>query len=180
MGMPAKSGTGAKSARAPDRLLIKSNEGKSVWLGGIGVVFKLSGEDTGGALSVVEHPLKPRTLVPPHEHHDTDEFSIVVEGRIGARIGNVVVEATPGCYVLKPRGIPHTFWNPTDEPARIIELICPPRFEGFFREAGKLFEAGRPDVKQIGEIGRRYNMTLGWDEWIPELEKKYKLKLFGG
>jgi mannose-6-phosphate isomerase-like protein (cupin superfamily) len=180
MDTPAKPATGAKSSPDPNRLLIKSNEGKSVWLGGIGVVFKLSAEDTGGAFSVIEHPLKPRTLVPPHEHEDTDEFSIVVEGRIGARIGNVVLEATPGCYVLKPRGIPHTFWNPGDEPARIVEIISPPRFEQFFHEAGKLFEAGPPDPKKIGEIARKYHTTMGWDEWVPELTTKYNLKLFGG
>src|SRR5438552_18822211 len=169
METPRKPVAGAGQAKNSDRFVIEPNEGKSVWLGGIGVVFKLSGNDTGGALSVIEHPIKPRSLVPPHMHDDTDEFSIVVEGRVGARIGNVVVEGRPGTYILKPRGIPHTFWNPGDEPARLIELISPPDFEQFFHEAGELFQTGQPDLKQIAEIARSYHTTLGWDEWVPDL-----------
>jgi len=56
-------------------LLGSHDEGKSIHLGGIGVVFKASGKDTQGAFSIVEHPLKPRTLVPPHLHEGADEFS---------------------------------------------------------------------------------------------------------
>ncbi len=164
----------------PSRLLVDSKEGKSVSLGGIGVVFKLLAADTGGAFSVVEHPVQPRTLVPPHSHADEDEFSIVVEGEFGARIGDMVVHAKPGTYILKPRGIPHTFWNPGDKPARLIEIISPAGFEKFFEEAAKLFPtSGLPDVAQIGGVASRYHMTMGWSEWIPELITKYNLRLFG-
>ena len=95
--------------------------GELVDRGGIGVHFKLSGRDTGGAFSIVEHPVEPRVLVPSHVHHLEDEFSFVLEGRIGARIGDDILDVPAGSYVIKPRDIPHTFWNPTDEPARLIE-----------------------------------------------------------
>ncbi len=170
---------GAKQAEMPDRLLVGHNEGKTVHLGGIGVVFKIFGKDTQGAFSIVEHPLKPRTLVPPHLHEGTDEFSFVVEGRIGARIGDKILDATPGCYVLKPRGIPHTFWNPEDRPARLVEIISPAGFEQFFDEASKFFLEGPPDVRRVGEVAGRYQTILGWEDWIPELTAKYKLRLFG-
>ena len=168
------------SPKKHNRLTIASNEGKLVSMGGIGVKFKISGEETGRAFSIVEHPVQPRTLVPPHLHNDTDEYSYVVEGKFGARIGDEILLAGPGDYILKPRGIPHTFWNPTDKLARLVEIISPAGFEKFFEEAGKLFGVGRPEFEQIKGLAARYNTMLGWDDWVPELTKKYKLKLFGG
>src|SRR6059036_145331 len=167
------------SARRHGRLRIPSTEGKLVSMGGVGVKFKITGEETGHAFSIVEHPVEPRTLVPPHLHHDTDEYSYVVEGQFGARIGDEIFLADPGDYVLKPRGIPHTFWNPTDKPARLVEIISPAGFEKFFAEAGLLFEKAMPELEKIKSLAAKFNTTLGRDEWVPELTKKYKLKLFG-
>ncbi len=170
-----------KDEKTPPRILLEPKEGKLVWLGGIGVVFKLFGKDTRGAFSIVEHPVRPKTLVPPHMHADTDEFSIVVDGKIGARIGDKVIEAMPGSYILKPRGIPHTFWNPGLKMAKIVEIISPPGFEKFFEEAAELFRIVRPpDIQEVKRVAAKYHTTLGWDDWVPELTTKYKLKLFGG
>ena len=131
------------------RLAIPAKEGKLVSMGGIGVKFKISGDETNRAFSIVEHPVQPRTLVPPHLHHDTDEYSYVVEGQFGARIGDEILLAGPGEYILKPRGIPHTFWNPTDKVARLVEIISPAGFEKFFAEAGDLFLKGPPELEQV-------------------------------
>ena len=161
------------------RLAIPAKEGKLVSMGGIGVKFKISGDETNRAFSIVEHPVQPRTLVPPHLHHHTDEYSYVVEGQFGARIGDEILLAGPGEYILKPRGIPHTFWNPTDKVARLVEIISPAGFEKFFAEAGDLFLKGPPELEQVKALAARYNTSIGWDEWVPELTKKYKLKLFG-
>jgi quercetin dioxygenase-like cupin family protein len=164
------------SARRHGRLKIAANEGKLVSMGGVGVHFKITGEETGHAFSIVEHPLRPRTLVPPHVHHDTDEYSYVVEGQFGARIGDETFLADPGDYILKPRGIPHAFWNPTDRPARLVEIISTAGFEKFFAEAGELFKETTPDPVKIQSLSGKYHASLGWNEWIPELTKKYKLK----
>jgi quercetin dioxygenase-like cupin family protein len=68
-------------------ILVKTGEGRSVSLGGMGVVFKVSGADTGGAFAVVEHPIDPGRLVLPHVHLHESEYSYVLEGTIGARVG---------------------------------------------------------------------------------------------
>jgi quercetin dioxygenase-like cupin family protein len=63
----------------------------------------------------VEHPLASRALGSPvHTHRHEDEYSIVLEGTIGVEIGEKVFEAGPGSVIVKPRGIPHAFWNPTE------------------------------------------------------------------
>jgi quercetin dioxygenase-like cupin family protein len=159
--------------------LIAPNDGKLVWLGppqeSMGVHFKLFGEQTAGAFSIVEHPIAPRTLVPPHTHTHEDEFSFVLEGKIGARIGDdVLEEATPGCYIIKPRGIPHSFWNPSSKPARIIEIISPPGFERYFAEGADLLTDGPPDMDAIAKLAARYGLTFHM-EWVPDLVAKYNL-----
>ncbi len=161
------------------RLAIPAKEGKLVSMGGFGVKFKISGDETNRAFSIVEHLVQPRTLVPPHLHHDTDEYSYVVEGQFGARIGDEILLAGPGDYILKPRGIPHTFWNPTGRVALLVEIISPAGFEKFFAEAGELFTQGPPELERVSALAAKYDTTVGWNEWVSELTKKYKLKLFG-
>jgi quercetin dioxygenase-like cupin family protein len=86
-------------------------------LGAIGVVFKLWDRDTGGALSIVEHPFPVGALVVPHLHTREDEYFIVTEGQIGFRSGDREVVLDPGGYITKPRGELHTMWNAGRKPA---------------------------------------------------------------
>ncbi len=168
--------------RDTQRLVVPPGEGKSVWLGGLGVDFKIWGEQTGRLFAVVEHPMVPGRLVPPHVHVDEDEYSYVLQGRFGARVGEVDLLAGPGTYLLKPRNIPHTFWNPGPEPARMIETIAPAGFERFFDELADVFAAagaGPPDQERMGELAARYHLSFVHPEWVPELAQKHGLKLLG-
>src|SRR3989440_11203641 len=161
------------------RLAIPAKEGKLVSIGGVGVKFKISGDETNRAFSIVEHHVQPRTLVPPHLHHDTDEYSYVVEGQFGARIGDEILLAGPGGYIFKARGIPPTFWDPTDKMGPLGEIIFPAGVEKIFARTGEMVTQGPPEVERGGALAAQYNTTFGWNEWVSELTKKYKLKLFG-
>jgi quercetin dioxygenase-like cupin family protein len=166
-----------------ERTVVAPQEGKEVDLGGLGVVFKIWGEETGGAFSIVEHPMEPGRLVPPHTHVSEHELSYVLEGEFGARIGDREVKAGPGSYIFKPRGVPHTFWNAGPEPARLIEIIYPAGFERFFEELGALVTADPPlEYEQFeqrrDELGAKYNLPFH-TERIPELKEKYNLKVLG-
>lgn len=113
-------------------------DGKAWDLRSLGVRFMIWGEESGGAVSLVEHPIPPRTLVAPlHRHGREDEYSYVLEGRMGARLGDDVILAAPGDLVFKPRNQWHTFWNAGDAPCRILEIISPAGFEHFFDELGE-------------------------------------------
>ena len=155
--------------------MLNEGAGRLVWLGGLGVNFKLYGDDTKSAFSIVEHPIEPGVLVPPHTHAHEDEFSYVLEGEVGARIGDQEMLATPGSCIIKPRGIAHTFWNAGAKPAKLLEIISPAGFEKYFAEMAEALRAdGTPDIEKIGEIANRYGLTYEWD-WIPELVRKYNL-----
>jgi mannose-6-phosphate isomerase-like protein (cupin superfamily) len=102
-------------------------------MGGIGVQFKIDGQQTSGRVSVVEHPVAPGAFALPHTHAREDEISYVLEGRIAAEIDGREMMVEEGEYLLKPRGLKHAFWNPTDHPARLMEIIAPAGLEQFFR-----------------------------------------------
>ena len=124
--------------------VVGPKDGKAGSLGGIGVRFMIDGAESGGGFSLVEHPMQPRALAAPmHRHSREDEYSFVLEGRVGASLGGEVVFGEPGDLIFKPRGQWHTFWNAGDEPARILEIISPAGFEVFFEKLTGLADGGR-------------------------------------
>jgi quercetin dioxygenase-like cupin family protein len=85
-------------------------DGKSGQLAGIGVRFMVGAEESGGGFSLVEHPMPPRSLgAPLHRHAHEDEYTYVLEGRVGAQLGDEVVFGEPGDLIFKPRGQWHAF-----------------------------------------------------------------------
>src|SRR6476469_10325853 len=153
----------------PDLTIIQPGEGRTGTLGSIGVDFKFWGADTGGTLSVVEHPFPVGALVPPHLHTRKDEYSIVTQGEIGFRSGDREVVLAPGGYITKPRGEMHTMWNAGSVPARMIEIISPAGFEHFFRELTELLAADSPDLTQIPGLAERYDLQFGAPDWVSDL-----------
>ncbi|HET9592707.1 MAG TPA: cupin domain-containing protein [Solirubrobacterales bacterium] len=155
--------------------VIAPGDGKAGFLGSIGVRFMIDGEDAGGDFSLVEHPLSPRALAAPlHRHSREDEYSFVLEGRMGGLLGDEVVEAGPGDLVFKPRNQWHTFWNAGDEPCRILEIIAPAGFEHYFVELSDMVAAMRLDPDDLGALGERYGLEMK-PESIPELLERFGL-----
>ncbi len=150
-------------------------DGKAGSLGGIGVRLMALGEETGGGFSLVEHPMPPRALAAPlHRHLREDEYSYVLEGRVGALLGDEVLVAEPGDLVFKPRNQWHTFWNAGDEPARILEIISPAGFENFFAELVDLGGAQAAPPEVLGELCARYELEID-PESIPGLLERFGL-----
>ncbi len=158
--------------------VVLPGEGKSVRLDGVGVVFKLFGADTGGAFALVEHPLEPGTLgAPPLRHQHEDEYSYVLEGEVTVLVGERVIEARPGTLIAKPRGVMHTFWNASSQPARVLEIIAPAGFEQYFVELGELVAAGvRADDPRRLRLAQKYHIEYDRSR-IAELVGTYHLKM---
>ena len=159
----------------PPLTVVRPGEGRSERLGGFGVDFKLWGHDTGGVMSVVEHPFAVGALVSPHLHTREDECSIVTEGEIGFRSGDREVVLGPGGYVTKPRGELHAMWNAGSVPARMIEIITPAGFEHFFRELYDLVAAGPPEPSDAAALADRYGLHFEQPGWLPEVIARYGL-----
>jgi quercetin dioxygenase-like cupin family protein len=159
------------------RHVLGSQDGEVVNLLSLGVRFMIDGEATAGNFSLVEHPMPPRALgAPLHTHRNEDEYSYVLEGRVGVQLGDEVIEAGPGELVFKPRGVAHAFWNASDEPARLFEIISPAGFENYFREMAPLLVAPDRDQAAIGEVVSRYELDIDFDT-IPDLAERHGLRL---
>ena len=154
--------------------IVGPHDGKAGHLGGIGVRFMAWAAETGGGFSLVEHPMAPRALAAPlHRHTHEDEYSYVLEGRMGADLGGEVVYAEPGDLVFKPRGQWHAFWNAGDERCRILEVISPGGFERYFEE---LVDLGtRPTPEAVSAIAARYGLEFDVAS-IPALCERHGLR----
>ena len=157
--------------------IVGPQDGTDGFLGSIGVRFMIDGSEADQRLSLVEHPMSPRALAAPlHMHTREDEYSYVLEGRMGALLGDDVVEAGPGDLVHKPRNQWHTFWNAGDEPTRILEIISPAGFEHFFQELSDMGGALKADPEQLGALSERYGLQMQPDS-VPGLLERFGLQI---
>ena len=146
------------------------------WIGGFGIRFLMAGPAADGRFSLVEHPLKPHALAAPlHRHEREDEYSFVLRGRVGAKLGDEVVYGEPGDLILKPRGQWHTFWNAGDDEASLLEIISPAGFEDYFRGLVEVLAGGGPHPNKIGPLAARYGLELDRST-IPALCEEFGLR----
>jgi quercetin dioxygenase-like cupin family protein len=156
--------------------VVGPGDGRAGRLGpGVGVQFKIDGADTGGALSIVEHPFDVGALVRPHVHTREDEISIVLEGEIGFRSEDQEVVLRAGGYIVKPRNQVHAMWNAGSAPARMIEIISPAGFEGFFRGFADINDVGPIDVAAVAALAADYGLPYAEPDWLPDVIARYGL-----
>jgi mannose-6-phosphate isomerase-like protein (cupin superfamily) len=168
----------AEALNSPARVVLSPKEGETVWLRKLGIRFMIGGDASGGTFALVEHPIGPRALAAPmHTHEREDEYTYVLEGEVGFQIGEEVLLARSGDLVFKPRGVPHAFWNATDEPARALEIISPAGFERYFAELAPLFppaNEGPLDQEAVGAVREKYGLEMDMGS-IPVLAERHGL-----
>ncbi len=167
-------------AVSAERIIIEPDGGQTVSFFGNRATFKVRGDRTSGAFSITEVVLVPtRTLTPPHLHEKTDEVSYILEGVMGVMVAEEEFEAGPGSVVIRPKGVPHAIWNPTDRPVRVLDVAAPAGSEAWFVELARLVTATPPpSIEQVFAAARRFGMIF-----LPELAapliEKYKLRMPG-
>ena len=155
-------------ATAPD-------EGKTIMLFAVRFDYKVTSDDSSGDLAALEVTIPPRTLVKPHNHSREDEFTVVLDGTVMARVGDQVVEAGAGASLVKPRGTPHAMWNTGPEPARVLEVLSPGGLEDYFEELAPVLRDKAP-AATYDALAARYGLTIQ-NDWIEEIERTYGVKL---
>jgi quercetin dioxygenase-like cupin family protein len=135
---------------------------QSVFFGGLGTTYKVLSHSVGGSAAIVEHTLEARSLgAPMHKHTHENEISYVIEGELSVIQNGEVQTAGPGQYIVKPKGIFHTFWNATDQRIRFIEIITPGNFEYYFAELAPFLTAGMPpQLDKVGETAAKYGLIV--------------------
>jgi quercetin dioxygenase-like cupin family protein len=159
----------------PRPKLVAPGEGKTIMLFAVRFDYKVTSADSGGDLAALEVTIPPRTLVKPHIHSREDEFTVVLEGTVMARVGDQVVEAGAGASLVKPRGTPHAMWNTGPEPARVLEVLSPGGLEDYFEELAPVLRDKAP-AATYDALAARYGLTIQ-NDWIEEIERTYGVKL---
>src|SRR5271169_5786783 len=101
-------------------------EGELIQLGPTRMRILEDGQTTGHRLGVGEITLAPHTAGPPqHRHAQHDEGFYVVSGTARFTVGDTTYDAGAGTFVMVPPGAPHTFANPADEIAVLLNTFTP-------------------------------------------------------
>ncbi|MFR9803702.1 cupin domain-containing protein [Pseudonocardia sp. RS010] len=163
----------------PQTIAVPPDGGDHLTLGALPFQLMVNQEWVGGAYTLAKQPIAPRLLVAPHVHRHQDQVAFVTRGTVGFRVGEEehVVEA--GGLSLRNRGEPHALWNPTDEPAEILEITSPGDFERYFRRIGALSAAGEVTAGAVQEVADEYGLSF-FDDWNKDLMRRYGVSLTGG
>ena len=155
-------------------VLIGPNEG--LHLPALDITHKVSAAASGGSLVIDEWGLSSGQMIPPHTHAREDECSYVLQGELTCYVGGEIVLARPGSYVVKPRGVPHAFYNASTGTVRVMEVLAPGEsFAGYFDEYAALASRRTGDgehERARSELGKRFGIT--WhDDMIPEVQASF-------
>jgi len=124
------------------------------------LVFKVTGEDTGGAFDYFIVEVAPHGGPPLHVHHRQEETIHVLKGQYKIRIGDEVFQCNEGGFAYLPSGVPHAFLNLTDQSGEVIVVYTPGGGHKFYEELGPMSRGGSPDPKLIAALFEKYDMTL--------------------
>ena len=158
--------------------IVQADDSQKISLYDVAFRYGIGAEESDGGLSMLEVTVPPRTLIKPHIHGREDEFTLVLEGAVGARLGDETVEHIgAGSWLVKPRSIPHAMWNVGDTPARILEVVTPGGIERYFEQIAPILKEHGPDwTKRYQALGEEYGLTI-LDDWTDELKAKYGVTL---
>jgi quercetin dioxygenase-like cupin family protein len=143
----------AKVLEPDEGLRLQSGPGRDL-------VFKVTGEETGGAFDYFVVEVAPHGGPPLHVHHTQEEAIHVLRGRFKIRIGDETFRCGEGGFAYLPSGVPHAFLNLTDEAGEIVVVYTPGGGHRFYKELGPLTRNGSPDRAAVAAVFEKYGMTL--------------------
>jgi mannose-6-phosphate isomerase-like protein (cupin superfamily) len=156
-----------------DALIVRPEDGAPIPM--LAMWRKVAAQVDGGLL-VMEGEIAPGQLILPHTHTREDECAYVLAGELTYQLGEDVWTVTAGSYVVKPRGIPHAFWNAGAHPARVMEMHAPGQMTGFYAELAAIFQTEEPGSqawqRAFAGLNERYGIIQHWDR-VAELSSRY-------
>ena len=139
---------------------IPSDGGKKVNILGIPMLIRIHGRDTGGILSAVESHDVPGGGPPPHIHHREDETFQILEGEYEFIVGDKSFVAKEGATIFAPRGVSHTYRYQGQTPGRLMCVITPAGFEGFFEKIGALTPQQQQEIPRVMTIAKEFGLEI--------------------
>ncbi|QIQ01932.1 cupin domain-containing protein [Streptomyces liangshanensis] len=115
---------------------VPAGGGTTTWFNGDIYGVRLTAEQTGGVIGVIEATVPPGGGPAPHVHAATDETFYLISGELEFLDGDRVFTARTGDVVHLPRGTVHRFTNAGIQPAKLLFVFTPGGAEGLFVEGG--------------------------------------------
>lgn len=147
--------------------VVGPGEGEPIWFLQTLMTVKASGDESGGAFSLIEAHYPPGFAPPSHVHHREDESFYVLEGEVTFTCGARMWTAGPGAFAVLPRGVEHGFTISEAAPAKMLQMSSAPGLERFFRDAGAPAKVralppavGAPDLAHLAAVAERYGVEL--------------------
>lgn len=139
--------------------IVQPGAGKVLRAFGEEVTIRLTGEQTGGKLTLWTEITQPGGGPPPHYHTSEDEWFVVEEGRVGFFANDAWQELGPGGVLFMPRGVVHAFKNVGETPSRMTISTSPSGFETYFARCTEEFtKPGGPDMARIVAISAEHGI----------------------
>jgi quercetin dioxygenase-like cupin family protein len=157
------------TASVPTPTVTSESDCPAHWFVGTLTRVKVSGDQTDGEYSIVDHLAPSGWESPFHVHHGEDELFHVMDGEIEVCYGTDGtgrLNAGPQDTVMLPRDVPHGFRVVSDEPCRILVHVTPAGFEEFIAAAGQPAERlvipdpAEPDVEALTATAAAYDIDI--------------------
>ena len=140
-------------------IVLRPGEGRPIDLGGFQMSVKATGNETGGAFSLLEANEPPGFGPPLHIHQDAAEAFYVLEGEYIIFLDGREVSCPAGSFIFIPVGIPHGF-RVGNVPGRKLNFYAPAAMVGYFDELGDATRNGEVDPAALSHIADRYSMEV--------------------
>jgi quercetin dioxygenase-like cupin family protein len=143
---------------------LANEEGQAFWFLDTLMFVKTTGEQTGGALGMIEQVLPAGSETSYHIHHAEDEYWYVLEGKVTFVSEERRIEATAGSFVFMPRDIPHGLRAQTT--SRLLVFSTPPGFVDFAIEMSEpateitLPPAASGNTEKRRLLAAKYNIEI--------------------
>ena len=125
------------------------------------LLYKMSGQDSNGALDYFMLDVQPKSGPPLHIHLRQQETIHFIEGRYKVQLGQDVFTCERGGFVCIPPGTPHAFLNIGETMGQCIITFTPGGTERFFEEFSPVIRReGPPDHAAIASIFRRHDWEI--------------------
>ncbi|MCE9604857.1 MAG: cupin domain-containing protein [Planctomycetia bacterium] len=135
--------------------------------------FLATGDDTAGKYATWEALVPPGGGPPPHVHSREEESFYVLAGEITFRYVNeqgtdATLVARAGMFANMPIGVPHSFKNESDQPAKMLISVAPAGLERMFFEIGVPLPSGtttasppkKQEIEKLLTIAPQYGIEL--------------------
>ena len=149
---------------------VGSDDGPTVFLVGDTYTTLLSGQQTGGAFTLLEALVMPDAGPPPHAHHGEEETFVLLDGQMSFTVDGQTHDASTGTVLYVPRDVAHSYRNIGDGPARMLFMYSPAGMDGMVPEIGAPGRRGAlppplnpADIEAMAAVADRYGFSFVTD-----------------